>query len=90
MALTLSTALCADFCSHLVTFACLCVRLTFSWINDENPLAKAHAYAEAHDFQTPIDEIDAAARVLDPIFVGYNSDETVFGKFLKDFHETEW
>ncbi|CAI5737026.1 unnamed protein product [Hyaloperonospora brassicae] len=60
------------------------------WINDENPLAKAHAYAEAHDFQTPIDEIDAAARVLDPIFVGYNSDETVFGKFLKDFHETEW
>ncbi|CAI5736291.1 unnamed protein product [Peronospora destructor] len=60
------------------------------WINDENPLAKAHAHAEAHNFQTPIDEIDAAARVLDPIFVGYNSDETIFGKFLKDFHETEW
>ncbi|KAE9330445.1 hypothetical protein PF001_g380 [Phytophthora fragariae] len=60
------------------------------WINDENPLAKAHAHAQAHNFQTPIDEIDAAARVLDPIFVGYNSDETIFGKFLKDFHETEW
>ncbi|RLN48081.1 hypothetical protein BBJ28_00003051 [Nothophytophthora sp. Chile5] len=59
------------------------------WINDENPLAKAHAHAEAANFQTPIDEIDAAARVLDPIFVGYNSDDVVFGKFLKDFHETE-
>ncbi|GMF14018.1 unnamed protein product [Phytophthora lilii] len=60
------------------------------WINDENPLVKAHAHAQAHNFQTPIDEIDAAARVLDPIFVGYNSGETMFGKFLKDFHETEW
>ncbi|KAL4105733.1 hypothetical protein PRIC1_003792 [Phytophthora ramorum] len=60
------------------------------WINDENPLAKAHAHAQAANFQTPIDEIDAAARVLDPIFVGYNSDEVLFGKFLKDFHETEW
>ncbi|RLN51081.1 hypothetical protein BBJ28_00000756 [Nothophytophthora sp. Chile5] len=59
------------------------------WINDENPLAKAHAHAETANFQTPIDEIDAAARVLDPIFVGYNSDDVVYGKFLKDFHETE-
>lgn len=44
------------------------------------------------DFQTPIDEIDAAARILDPVFVGYNAPEKKadFGKFLKDFHETEW
>lgn len=44
------------------------------------------------DFQTPIDEIDAAARILDPVFVGFNALEAkpIFGKFLKDFHETEW
>lgn len=62
------------------------------WINDENPLEKAHAHAANTDFQTPIDEIDAAARILDPVFVGFNALETkpVFGKFLKDFHETEW
>jgi NAD(P)-dependent dehydrogenase (short-subunit alcohol dehydrogenase family) len=35
------------------------------WINDENLLVKAHAHAMASNFQTPIDEIDAAARVLE-------------------------
>ena len=37
------------------------------WINDENPLEKARAAADT-GFQTPLDEVDAAARVLDPIF----------------------
>lgn len=63
------------------------------WINDENPLDIANRTAEAHDFQTPLDEVDAAARILDPIFVGVKlpPDHTpVFGKFLKDYHETEW
>ncbi len=60
------------------------------WINDENPLAKAHAHAMSSNFQTPIDEIDAAARILDPVFDGYNSNKCVFGIFLKDYHETEW
>uniref|UniRef100_K3WUJ8 Oxidoreductase n=1 Tax=Globisporangium ultimum (strain ATCC 200006 / CBS 805.95 / DAOM BR144) TaxID=431595 RepID=K3WUJ8_GLOUD len=62
------------------------------WINDENPLEKAHAHAMNSNFQTPIDEIDAAARILDPVFVGYNAldQKAMFGKFLKDFHETEW
>lgn len=40
------------------------------WINDENPLEKASKIAKTNLFQTPIDEIDAAARILDPVFVG--------------------
>ena len=40
------------------------------WINDENPLPTAQRIAEDHDFQTPIDEIDAAARIVDPILTG--------------------
>ena len=56
------------------------------WINDENPLERAAKTAEVNNFQTPIDEIDAAARLVDPIF----DDSTVYGKFLKDYRETEW
>merc|ERR1719321_534988 len=40
------------------------------WINDENPLPTARRIAADHGFQTPIDEIDAAARLLDPVVMG--------------------
>jgi NAD(P)-dependent dehydrogenase (short-subunit alcohol dehydrogenase family) len=63
------------------------------WINDENPLEKASKIAKQNLFQTPIDEIDAAARILDPIFSGVNAGragEKESGKFLKDYRETEW
>merc|ERR1719188_2831569 len=40
------------------------------WINDENPLPTAQRIAADHGFQTPIDEIDAAARILDPVLAG--------------------
>jgi NAD(P)-dependent dehydrogenase (short-subunit alcohol dehydrogenase family) len=56
------------------------------WINDENPLERASKTAENNHFQTPIDEIDAAARIVDPIF----SKSKDYGKFLKDYRETEW
>ena len=68
------------------------------WINDENPLDKASKIAKTNLFQTPIDEVDAAARILDPVFVGINVDATSgldkvvkdYGKFFKDYKETEW
>jgi NAD(P)-dependent dehydrogenase (short-subunit alcohol dehydrogenase family) len=62
------------------------------WINDENPLERASKFAHANHFQTPLDEIDAAARILDPIFSSLNGEvETpVWGKFLKDYKETGW
>jgi NAD(P)-dependent dehydrogenase (short-subunit alcohol dehydrogenase family) len=63
------------------------------WINDENPLDKASRIAKNNEFQTPIDEIDAAARILDPIFSDVNGDGNhgkMYGKFLKDYKESEW
>jgi NAD(P)-dependent dehydrogenase (short-subunit alcohol dehydrogenase family) len=63
------------------------------WINDENPLEKASKIAKKNFFQTPIDEIDAAARILDPIFTDIKNGREgtkVYGKFLKDYKESEW
>ena len=95
------------------------------WINDENPYEKARDLYKNHNFQTPIDEIDAAARIIDPIMssIHYKKATTttttssstrtnennnnkkkndgdtstatgymkpIYGKFLKDYRETEW
>ena len=60
------------------------------WINDENPLERANKTAKENHFQTPIDEIDAAARILDPIFTGVSEGKKQYGLFLKDYKETEW
>lgn len=42
------------------------------WINEEAPRPEALRRAE-RGFQTPLDEIDAAARVLDPVLTGISS-----------------
>ena len=60
------------------------------WINDENPRERAARTAEVHAFQTPLDEVDAAARVLHPVFEGLTTGKPQFGVFIKDFVETEW
>jgi hypothetical protein len=57
---------------------------------DENPHATAKRIFEQSNFQTPIDEEDAMARILDPLLAGVNSGINAFGKFFKDYHETEW
>ena len=46
-------------------------------------------HARRHAFQTPLDEIDAAARILDPVFAGVRG-EAQFGVFLKDYAPCEW
>ena len=48
------------------------------WINDENPLEKAKRQADSANFQTPLDEIDAAARILDPIASAENGGNKFF------------
>jgi len=59
------------------------------WINDENPRPKAERIAST-GFQTPIDEVDAAARVLHPVFHGLSAAEPFRGVFLKDYRPSEW
>ncbi|MER7836912.1 SDR family oxidoreductase [Streptomyces sp. NPDC096040] len=58
------------------------------WITDENPVPKKARMADA-GFRTPLDVVDGAARVYDPIVRGEAGDP-VSGVFLKDFREAAW
>ena len=67
------------------------------WINDEKPLDRAYQVMIERDFQTPLDEEDAAARVLDPIINTYRqlaegqTNLTIpYGCFLKDYQPCNW
>eukprot|EP00756_Hemistasia_phaeocysticola_P017375 Hpha_TRINITY_DN15534_c0_g1::TRINITY_DN15534_c0_g1_i13::g.106542::m.106542 len=55
------------------------------WITDESPPPVKARRAEK-EFLCPLDEIDAAARVLDLIY----TDSAEHSKFWKDYHVTRW
>ena len=56
------------------------------WVTDENPNAMLKEGART----VPLDEIDGAMRVLDCIFVGYNTGVLQHSRFFKDYKETYW
>jgi NAD(P)-dependent dehydrogenase (short-subunit alcohol dehydrogenase family) len=58
------------------------------WITDENPAPKKARMA-VHGFRTPLDVVDGAARIYDPIVRG-EAGHPVSGVFLKDYQEAEW
>jgi NAD(P)-dependent dehydrogenase (short-subunit alcohol dehydrogenase family) len=60
------------------------------WVTDEDPFAKTVEKEETQRFAPPLDSIDGAARVLDPIFSGLASGEHCWGQFLKDYAPTRW
>ncbi len=60
------------------------------WVTDEDPAELAKRKQEEEDFQPPLDIVDGAARVLDPLFDGINSGKHWCGKFLKDYVPISW
>ncbi|MER8059796.1 MULTISPECIES: SDR family NAD(P)-dependent oxidoreductase [unclassified Streptomyces] len=58
------------------------------WITDERPHYDKLRLAEA-GFHAPLDLVDGAARVYDPIVRGEDGDD-VYGVFLKDYAPGKW
>ena len=60
------------------------------WVTDEDPMHHVVRKQEVHRFHPPLDIVDGAARVVDPIFSSLGEEKPAFGLFFKDYRVCSW
>jgi NAD(P)-dependent dehydrogenase (short-subunit alcohol dehydrogenase family) len=60
------------------------------WVTDEDPAVHATRKRDELGFEPPLDIVDGAARICDPVFAGLLTGDHVWGKFLKDYKPSSW
>jgi NAD(P)-dependent dehydrogenase (short-subunit alcohol dehydrogenase family) len=60
------------------------------WVTDEDPVTHATRKTQELGFEPPLDIVDGAARVIDPVFEAVRTQHFVHGLFLKDYKKTSW
>jgi NAD(P)-dependent dehydrogenase (short-subunit alcohol dehydrogenase family) len=82
--MTLTSA--ADYAKHGVYMNAV----DTGWVTDEDPAALAERKRRELDFEPPLDVVDGAARVCDPVFSSIRTGRFVYGKFFKDYRPVAW